>query len=256
MCYSSIGTSKNIEPSSNIPSGHTEKEPIMVIKDVRDVLPLISKYLPTKEDRRQREDAIDLLKRILTNNSTSSHNLLLAPLGSYLMDTYFADSDVDILAIGSALLSAFFQHARVQLRDLAARESGGAGFRGIHLVNSLVSIIECAILGVKFDIQCCQAPELLARYRATETALDLKTLVFDTSLISSLSHSSLRPFNTYRDTVYIIQTCPDLSVFCLAHRFLSLYLKRRGLYSARFGYIGSIHLSLMLNRVVNLIARA
>jgi poly(A) polymerase Pap1 len=62
--------------------------------------------------------------------------------------------------------------------------------------------------------------------------------------------------NTYRDTAYLLKTSPDISSYRIAHRFLSLYLKRRGLYSAKFGYLGGIHLSLMLSRVFKLIPLA
>jgi poly(A) polymerase Pap1 len=92
------------------------------------------------------------------------------------------------------------------------------------------------------------------RYYSATPHPDLKNLVFDTTLISTLSPSSLRPLNTYRDTVYLLNTTPHLESYLTAHRFLSLYLKSRGLYSAKFGYLGGIHLSLMLNRVVKLLA--
>jgi poly(A) polymerase Pap1/uncharacterized protein (UPF0248 family) len=75
----------------------------------------------------------------------------------------------------------------------------------------------------------------------------------DHVILDELKPNSLRALNTYRDTVYLLKTMPALPAFRTAHRFLSLYLRRRGLYSARFGYLGGIHLSLMLNRVVKLI---
>ena len=78
-------------------------------------------------------------------------------------------------------------------------------------------------------------------------------MIFDPALISELKPNSLRPLNTYRDTAHLIGTITDLSSFRTAHRFLALYLRRRGLYSAKFGYLGGIHLSLMLNRVVKLL---
>jgi poly(A) polymerase Pap1/uncharacterized protein (UPF0248 family) len=75
----------------------------------------------------------------------------------------------------------------------------------------------------------------------------------DHSILDELKPTSLRALNTYRDTAYLLKTMPNLPAFRTAHRFLSLYLRRRGLYSARFGYLGGIHLSLMLNRVVKLL---
>jgi poly(A) polymerase Pap1 len=81
----------------------------------------------------------------------------------------------------------------------------------------------------------------------------LRDLVLDPELVSLLPPASLRPLNTFRDTAYLLTTIPNLLGYRTAHRFLSLYLKRRGLYSAKFGHLGGIHLSLMLSRVVKLL---
>jgi poly(A) polymerase Pap1 len=102
-------------------------------------------------------------------------------------------------------------------------------------------------------ILCCAVLIIRCRYHRAKTTPNLTTFVFENNLISSLSPSSIRPLNTYRDTAYLLNTISDLPSYRVAHRFLSLYLKRRGLYSAKFGYLGGIHLSLMLNRVVKLI---
>jgi uncharacterized protein (UPF0248 family) len=81
----------------------------------------------------------------------------------------------------------------------------------------------------------------------------MESLVFDSDVISTLHPNSIRALNTYRETVYIRQTVADLDCFITAYRFLSLYVRRRGLYSAKFGYLGGVHLLLMLNRVSKLI---
>lgn len=59
--------------------------------------------------------------------------------------------------------------------------------------------------------------------------------------------------NAFRDSGYILQTASDTETFRTTYQFISLYLKHRGLYSAKFGYLGGIHLSLMLNRVMKLL---
>lgn len=93
------------------------------------------------------------------------------------------------------------------------------------------------------------------RYLKAGSSVDLSALVFDLAVVSALSPSSLRPLNTYRDTAYLPRSIPShlLPAYRLSHRYLSLYLKSRGLYSAKYGYLGGIHLSLLLNRVVKLI---
>jgi uncharacterized protein (UPF0248 family)/endonuclease/exonuclease/phosphatase family metal-dependent hydrolase len=217
-----------------------------VVEDSTDLRDLIEPYLPTQADREQRQEAISLLRQRLMSDKSMS-DIVFAPLGSQCMDTYFPDSDIDLLVIGSVRPKVCFEFAATELR------APDNSFKGVHFVNSLVSIIEIHVMGIKFDLQYCQAAELVTRYHSKGVSADLSTIVFDSQLISSLSPSSIRPLNTYRDTTYILHSVPDLPSYRIAHRYLSLYLKRRGLYSAKFGYLGGIHLSLMLNRILKLI---
>ena len=134
---------------------------IAVIEDDTDFSTLLQPYLPAANDVAQREMAIDLLQSTLSRGA-GLENLILAPLGSYLMNTYFANSDVDVLGIGSVSPAKFFEFAGRELRNL---DSGnGENFKGVHFVNSLVSIVEVNVLGIKFDLQYCQAEELVRAY--------------------------------------------------------------------------------------------
>jgi exonuclease III len=135
-----------------------------VVDDSKGLQELLEPFLPSAADRRQREEALELLQQALTGDK-DSESLILAPLGSYCMDTYFPDSDVDVLAIGSVIPSVFFGFATTQLRKMHSdKEGSDDGFKGVNFVNSLVSIIDVYVLGVKFDLQYCQAPELVQRY--------------------------------------------------------------------------------------------
>jgi endonuclease/exonuclease/phosphatase family metal-dependent hydrolase len=135
-----------------------------VVDDSKGLQELLEPFLPSAADRRQREEALELLQQALTPDK-DSESLILAPLGSYCMDTYFPDSDVDVLAIGLVIPSVFFGFATIQLKKMHSdKEGSDDGFKGVHFVNSLVSIIDVCVLGVKFDLQYCQAPELVQRY--------------------------------------------------------------------------------------------
>jgi endonuclease/exonuclease/phosphatase family metal-dependent hydrolase len=136
---------------------------LQIIDDLQDLPTLISAHLPSQEDRNQREQALQLLHQTLSKDK-ALNDLIVAPLGSYLMDTYFADSDIDVLVIASISPQAFFHSASTQLHSLAAAETGNTEFKGVHFVNSLVSIIELIVMGIKFDVQYCQARELIERY--------------------------------------------------------------------------------------------
>lgn len=135
---------------------------IDVVEDLTDMQNLIEPYLPTVADRQLRQQALEILQETLTSNQSKITNLVFASLGSYCMDTFFTDSDVDILVIGTVAPQAFFDFAGSKLRAL--HSAGESIFKGVHFVNSLVSILELAIMGVKFDLQYCQAAELVQRY--------------------------------------------------------------------------------------------
>jgi poly(A) polymerase Pap1/endonuclease/exonuclease/phosphatase family metal-dependent hydrolase len=214
---------------------------INTIQDDSNIALLIDTYRPSQQDREERVVAISRLAKILASDIRLA-DIAIVPLGSYAMETYFSDSDVDVLVVGSLAPSAFFNVATARLGTV------GDGLKGLHYINSLVPVIEVEILGIKFDAQYCQAPQILSNKSAGMGSME--ELVFDDDIIAKLHPSALRPLNTYRDSVYLLRSIQCLDAFRTAHRFLSLYFRRRGLYSAKFGYLGGVHLSLMLNHVL------
>jgi endonuclease/exonuclease/phosphatase family metal-dependent hydrolase len=147
----------DVENSASAPA----PSEICIFQHDTDISVLLEQYQPTLADKDQRVKALELLRATLTERDRP-HELILAPLGSYLLETYFADSDIDILVIGAVAPQIFFDDASNKLHALEKHQND-EGFRGVHLVNSLVSIIEVEILGIKFDLQYCQAAELVTR---------------------------------------------------------------------------------------------
>lgn len=60
---------------------------IGIIDDATDLKPLIEPYLPSVEDRAERERALELLKTTISKDANTT-SIILASLGSYLMDTH------------------------------------------------------------------------------------------------------------------------------------------------------------------------
>jgi poly(A) polymerase Pap1/uncharacterized protein (UPF0248 family) len=58
---------------------------------------------------------------------------------------------------------------------------------------------------------------------------------------------SLRKLKPFRDISYIQRSLPSLSSFRLAYRCIKLWAVQRGIYSSKFGYLGGIHITLMLS---------
>jgi hypothetical protein len=72
--------------------------------------------------------------------------------------------------------------------------------------------------------------------------------------IFNLSILSLRKLKPYRDLLYIQRTIPSLATFGLAYRAIKLWATQRGIYSSKFGFLGGVHLTLMLSWVYKRVA--
>ena len=60
---------------------------------------------------------------------------------------------------------------------------------------------------------------------------------------------SLRKLKPYRDIAYIQRSSPSLPTFRLAYRCIKLWAVRHGLYSSKFGYLGGVHITLLLSHL-------
>jgi poly(A) polymerase Pap1 len=71
--------------------------------------------------------------------------------------------------------------------------------------------------------------------------------------VFSLPMQTLLKLKPVRDMYYVRRSIPDLAQFRTAYHLLKAWAKERGVYSARFGYLGGIHLTVMLVRVCKLL---
>ena len=62
----------------------------------------------------------------------------------------------------------------------------------------------------------------------------------------------MRVLNAHRDRQRLQKVVPSYTAFQTAYRFIKVVCLRRGLYSARFGYLGGIHISILLARIAEL----
>lgn len=90
---------------------------------------------------------------------------------------------------------------------------------------------------------------LLISYRWSEfESLPASDSIFNLSILS------LRKLKPYRDLLYIQRTVPDLGTFGLAYRAIKLWAFQHGIYSSKFGFLGGIHITLMLSWVYKRVA--
>lgn len=61
--------------------------------------------------------------------------------------------------------------------------------------------------------------------------------------------SSLRVLNAHRDRIHLEKAITSFDSFQLAYRSIKLFCIRSGIYASRFGFLGGIHLTILLHRV-------
>ncbi|KAF2470501.1 uncharacterized protein BDR25DRAFT_334500 [Lindgomyces ingoldianus] len=197
---------------------------------------------PTEDEIQCRREAFVLIKTVLLgssdddNTSMSDIPMVIVPVGSYALGVWTFASDIDCLCIGSISSKTFFKLARQRIHR--------AEVQGVRLMRRVEAhtgtMYELSVNGVSMDLQYCPAARIVERWT------ELPNL-HQSDPIFNLSMLSLRKLKPYRDITYIQRTLPSMTTFRLAYRCIKLWAIQRGVYSSRFGYLGGIHLTLMLS---------
>ncbi|EFQ90506.1 hypothetical protein PTNB73_03046 [Pyrenophora teres f. teres] len=205
---------------------------------------------PTDEQTRQHQDAFETLRQILLGTLDDTEvsiqpeiPFVIVPVGSYALGVWTSDSDIDCLCIGTISSKTFFKLARQRII-----RSDNRGVRVLRKVEaSTGTMLELSVNGVLMDLQYCPAIQVVERWSEFRN-IPASDPMFNLSLLS------LRKLKPYRDLLYIQRTLPSPSSFRLAYRCIKLWAVQRGLYSAKFGFLGGVHITLMLSWVCKRLA--
>lgn len=207
--------------------------------------------LPTAKEEEDRIEALQLLKRVLCHaerdqiaiSQRQGLEIVIIPVGSYGLGVWTTESDIDCLCVGNISTKVFFALALSKLRS--ARHDGITALRVVRARTG--TMLELSVLGIKFDLQYCTASLVAERYPdildhpATDAAFKLPIQLL----------SKLKPA---RDLVYLRRSIPDLAIYRLSHLLIKAWAKSRGIYSAKFGLLGGINISVMLVPICKLLA--
>ncbi|GAW20045.1 hypothetical protein ANO14919_095390 [Xylariales sp. No.14919] len=202
---------------------------------------------PSEADITKRGDAFELLKNVVLESHTvtarGNPTFVIVPVGSYGLGVWTTASDIDCLCIGPISAKTFF--------TLAIRRIRKAQDRGITLrrrVNAHSgTMLELEVLGVKMDLQYCPSATIAETW---PYAMRLPT----TDPIFALPTQTLAKLKPARDMYYIRRTIPDYAAFRTAYHLIKYWAKQRGIYSAKFGLLSGIQISLLLSRVCKLLS--
>lgn len=232
-----------------------EKEVPESLADVNELKSTLAALdvFPAEEEFVKREQALKLLHATLedttditteTSQNRAGVQFVIVPVGSYGLGVWTASSDVDCLCLGSISPKTFFSLAAQRLRRAAPR-----GVKVLRRVNALSgTMLELEVLGVKMDLQYC-ASALIAQTWPRAMQLPAGSPVF------SLPAQTLAKLKPARDLYYLRRTVPDPAAFRTAFYLVKTWAKQRGIYAARFGYLGGIHIAVLLSRVCKLLGR-
>ncbi|OJJ50673.1 hypothetical protein ASPZODRAFT_54896 [Penicilliopsis zonata CBS 506.65] len=243
--------SQSAEPERKIPLIEAARAP----KGLGDVNRLkeclhARQMFPSPEEMSQRTEAIELVTNVINHQEDSpaaprlNISFVVVPVGSYWLGVWDAASDLDLLVIGQISPRVFFALTTPKLRRAA--DHGIKILRKVRAASG--TMLELEVCGVQLDLQYCAATRIVESW---PQALELPP----TDSIFDLPMQSLIKLNALRDTHYLERTIPDLAAFRLAYRSIKTWAQQRGLYSAKLGYLGGVHIVSLLARICKLAFR-
>ncbi|KAF2966399.1 hypothetical protein GQX73_g7189 [Xylaria multiplex] len=202
---------------------------------------------PSQVDVIRRKEAFELLKSVvLESNIITARGkpaFVLIPVGSYGLGIWTASSDIDCLCIGPISAKTFFTLAVQRIRKAEAR-----GIKLRRKVNAHSgTMLELEALDVKMDLQYCPSATIAESW---PYAMRLPP----NDPLFSLPTQTLAKLKPVRDMYYLRGTIPDYASFRTAYHLIRCWAKQRGIYSAKFGLLSGIQISVLLSRVCKLLS--
>lgn len=212
-----------------------------------------SKSIPSDDETEKYASAFKLLHSVILDSSTASMAvdpgrstppLVVLPVGSYGLGVWNSSSDIDCFCIGPFSSSTFFSLATQRLRKASAK-----GIRVIRRVRAHTgTMLELDVQGIKVDLQYAPAHAIAETWPAV---LELPA----SNPVWAVSTQTLNKLKAVRDLDYVRRSVPDIVSFRIACRLIKEWAKRRGIYAAKYGYLGGIQSTILLARVYKLLAR-
>ncbi|KAF1812849.1 hypothetical protein P152DRAFT_368296, partial [Eremomyces bilateralis CBS 781.70] len=203
----------------------------------------------TTEDQAKRTEIYVLLKMILNQTLSGTPNaqqgasfvkFKIELVGSGALGTADALSDIDIICLGAVSPPIFFSLAISRLKKAKDNPYNVTILRKVDASSG--TMLELLVRGIRVDLHYCTATKFLERWPES-------IYLAHNNLAYRLSGQSIDKLQPLRDILYLKRTIPDMAKFRLAVLFLKAWARGRGIYSTRFGYLGGVHITLMLSSI-------
>ena len=253
---------KAVRQSGGFPTANQRDQRTRVATTLRDVLSIKNQRPSTVEGDFQQ-----------STQTQSAVRLEFVPVGSFGFGVDTQGSDVDILVVGNIPPRTFWSLARALFHKSASKSLDTGMVEKDHpssvtvkrfVKDASVPMMELVIGNVRVDMQYCSASKVLewcghkmfdplpykTDYQDLHSWDQIHTLP-PTDPVFLLPVHTLRTLNSYRNLLALLRALPTTSLpaFRLAHRALKIFLVSHGIYSSQLGYLGGIHLTLLLTRI-------
>ncbi|XP_071696020.1 nuclear poly(A) polymerase 3 [Rutidosis leptorrhynchoides] len=172
-------------------------------------------------------------QRRLPQNSIKDASVTILPYGSYGLDVYNADSNIDIICVGPCFASIAEDFFIVLYNMLAGRPE----VSGMNCVkDAKTPLLQFTFEGILINLP-------LAKLQVTTVPENLD--IFNLSLSKDIDEISWTTLSGVRVKNSILQLVPDVARFRELLYCVKSWAKRRGLYSDLFGYFRGIHLTVL-----------
>ncbi|XP_044500694.1 nuclear poly(A) polymerase 3 isoform X2 [Mangifera indica] len=203
--------------------------------------------VPAREEEEKRKSVIKKLKQIvlswakkvawqrrLPKEQIAQTHATILTYGSYGLGVHGSESDIDALCVGpqfATMAEDFF----IVLRNMLKSRSE---VTEIHCVKDA----KVPLMRFKFDGVLIDLPYAQLRVLSVPDDVDVLSPFF----VRDIDETSWKSLSGVRANQRIIQLVPDLEKFQSVLRCVKLWAKRRGVYGNLNGFLGGVHLAILL----------
>jgi uncharacterized protein (UPF0248 family)/predicted nucleotidyltransferase len=169
-------------------------------------------------------------------------------VGSFALGAHTKTSDLDVLAISTISQKTFWE---VFLQHLQLYKLTGNRIKVLRIIKAAKTpMVELLVDAIKVEIQYCCAGKLIPMFappkEKADHSWDQITSLGATSDCLNLPAPVLKQLNAYRDNQLLLNLLPNIDTFRLARRAFKHFCSQRGIYGAKFGFLGGYAITLLI----------
>ena len=207
--------------------------------------------IPDAEDDESITNALEFVKNIL-EPMKQHFPFQMQATGSFALGCHTKGSDLDLMIISSISSKTFWQILLQHIQQYKSNDRNNRLKVLRFIQDTRMPFLELLVDNCRIEIVHCVAPRLLAAYHSflkdnlTINRWNQLPSLPPTSELFLLPGHTLDVIVAYRDNLAIINALPNLETFRLARRSLKYFCSSRGIYGAKYGFLGGFAVTFLI----------